>query len=167
MKALVKKYAEPGLWLENVPEPFPGDQEVKIRIRKTAICGTDVHIYKWDEWARKTIPVPMHVGHEFVGEIVEWGEGVTGFKKGERVSGEGHVTCGYCRNCRAGLRHFCQNTIGVGVNREGAFAEYLVIPGVNACKIPDDISNDVASMLDPLGNAVHTALAFDLVGEDV
>src|SRR5262249_49403815 len=134
---------------------------------KTAICGTDMHIYNWDAWAQKTIPVPMAVGHEYCGRIVELGSEVKGLKKGDRVSGEGHVTCGYCRNCRAGRRHLCRNTVGVGVNREGAFAEFLVIPAFNAFKIPDDISDEVASILDPLGNATHTALSFDLVGEDV
>jgi threonine 3-dehydrogenase len=138
-----------------------------IKIRKTAICGTDVHIWKWDEWARKTIPIGMHVGHEYVGEVVGMGSEARGFRIGDRVSGEGHVTCGYCRNCRAGRRHLCRNTVGVGVNREGAFAEFLVIPAFNAFKIPDDISDEVASILDPLGNAAHTALSFDLVGEDV
>ncbi len=167
MKALVKAKKETGLWMMEVPKPTPGPNDVLIKIKKTAICGTDLHIYKWDEWAQKTIKVPMHVGHEFVGEIVEMGAGVEGLKLGDRVSGEGHITCGYCRNCRAGGRHLCRNTVGVGVNREGAFAEYLVIPAVNAIKIPAKISDDVASMMDPLGNAVHTALSFNLVGEDV
>lgn len=167
MKALVKAKKEPGLWMMDVPKPEAGHNDVLIKIKKTAICGTDLHIYKWDEWAQKTIPVPMHVGHEFVGEIVGMGDGVEGFKIGDRVSGEGHITCGHCRNCRAGGRHLCRNTIGVGVNREGAFAEYLVIPASNAVKIPAQISDDVAAMMDPLGNAVHTALSFSLVGEDV
>ena len=167
MKALVKKHREKGLWLEDVPEPTIGDQDVLIRINKTAICGTDVHIYKWDDWAQKTIPVPMHVGHEFVGEIVEIGKCVSGLKVGERVSGEGHIVCGHCRNCRAGHRHLCINTIGVGVNRPGCFAEYLAIPASNVFPIPDGVTDDEASILDPLGNAVHTALSFDLVGEDV
>ena len=148
-------------------KPEVGHNDVLIRVRKTAICGTDVHIWKWDEWAQKTIPVPMHVGHEYVGRIVEMGQEVRGFKIGDRVSGEGHITCGFCRNCRAGRRHLCRNTIGVGVNREGAFAEYLVIPAFNAFKIPDDISDDLASIFDPFGNATHTALSFNLVGEDV
>lgn len=167
MKALVKKHREKGLWLEDVAEPQMGDQDVLIKIKQTAICGTDVHIYKWDEWAQKTIPVPMHVGHEFVGEIIKIGQSVSGLKIGQRVSGEGHIVCGHCRNCRAGMRHLCINTIGVGVNRPGCFAQYLCIPGVNVFPLPDDITDDQASVLDPLGNAVHTALSFDLVGEDV
>ncbi len=138
-----------------------------IKIRKTAICGTDMHIYLWDQWAQKTIPVPMAVGHEYVGEIVELGSEVQGFKVGDRVSGEGHITCGHCRNCRAGRRHLCRNTVGVGVNRPGCFAEYLVIPAFNAFKLSDAITDDVASIFDPFGNATHTALSFDLVGEDV
>src|SRR5205823_3147051 len=144
-----------------------GHNDVLIRIRKTAICGTDIHIWKWDDWAAKTIPVPMQVGHEYVGEIVEMGQEVRGFKIGDRVSGEGHITCGFCRNCRAGRRHLCRNTIGVGVNRAGAFADYLVIPAFNAFKIPDEISDDLAAIFDPYGNATHTALSFPLVGEDV
>src|SRR5438552_3742521 len=167
MKALVKQQAAPGIWLEDVPEPRVGPNDVLIEIAKTAICGTDMHIYNWDPWAQKTIPVPMAVGHEYCGRIVEIGSEVNGLKSGDRVSGEGHVTCGYCRNCRAGRRHLCRNTVGVGVNREGAFAEFLMIPAFNAFKIPDDISDEVASILDPLGNAAHTALSFDLVGEDV
>ena len=148
-------------------KPEVGHNDVMIRIRKTAICGTDIHIWKWDDWAQKTIPVPMQVGHEYVGEIVEMGQEVRGFAIGDRVSGEGHITCGFCRNCRAGRRHLCRNTVGVGVNREGAFAEYLVIPAFNAFKIPDDIPDDIASIFDPFGNATHTALSFNLVGEDV
>ena len=144
-----------------------GHNDLLIKIRKTAICGTDVHIYKWDEWASKTIPTPMVVGHEYVGEVVDMGQEVRGFNVGDRVSGEGHITCGHCRNCRAGRVHLCRNTTGVGVNREGAFAEYLVIPAFNAFKIPDNISDELASIFDPFGNAVHTALSFDLVGEDV
>src|SRR6266478_2219442 len=167
MKALVKQQAAPGIWLEDIPEPKVGPNDVLIEIAKTAICGTDMHIYNWDAWAQKTIPVPMAVGHEYCGRIVELGSEVKGLKKGDRVSGEGHITCGYCRNCRAGRRHLCRNTVGVGVNREGAFAEFLVIPAFNAFKIPDDISDEVASILDPLGNAAHTALSFELVGEDV
>ncbi len=167
MRALVKSKREEGIWLEDQPVPEVGPNDVKIRIHKTAICGTDVHIYNWDEWAQETIPVPMAVGHEFVGEIVEVGSHVRGFAEGDRVSGEGHITCGYCRNCRAGKRHLCRNTVGVGVNRSGAFAEFLVIPATNAFKLPDNISDDIASFLDPLGNAAHTALSFDLVGEDV
>src|SRR5262252_913785 len=167
MKALAKLERAPGLTLTRVKKPEIGHNDVMIRIRKTAICGTDLHIWNWDEWAQKTIPVPMQVGHEYVGEIVEIGQEVRGFKIGDRVSGEGHITCGYCRNCRAGRRHLCRNTVGVGVNREGAFAEYLVIPAFNAFKIPDDISDDLASIFDPFGNATHTALSFNLVGEDV
>jgi threonine 3-dehydrogenase len=167
MRALVKSKREEGIWLEDQPVPEVGPNDVKIRIYKTAICGTDVHIYNWDEWAQATIPVPMAVGHEFYGEIVEIGSHVRGFEEGDRVSGEGHITCGYCRNCRAGKRHLCRNTVGVGVNRSGAFAEFLVIPATNAFEIPDNISDDIASFLDPLGNAAHTALSFDLVGEDV
>ncbi len=167
MKALVKASAEPGIWLEDIAKPKIGHNDVLIRIRKTAICGTDLHIYDWDEWAQHTIPVPMAVGHEFVGEIDEIGSEVTGVAIGDRVSGEGHITCGYCRNCRAGRRHLCRNMKGVGVNRPGCFAEYLSIPAFNTFKLPDSITDDIASMLDPLGNATHTALSFDLVGEDV
>lgn len=167
MKALVKKYPEKGIWMDNVPEPVCGDNDVKIKIKQTAVCGTDLHIYKWDDWSQKTIPVPMVIGHEFVGEIVEVGKNVKGFKIGQRVSGEGHITCGYCRNCRAGKRHLCINTKGIGVNLPGAFAEYLVLPQENVFPVPDNISDDEASIFDPLGNAVHTVLSFDLVGEDV
>ncbi|UGA53320.1 MULTISPECIES: L-threonine 3-dehydrogenase [Dickeya] len=167
MKALAKLRPEPGIWLTDVPAPEPGHNDVMIKIRKTAICGTDVHIYNWDAWSQKTIPVPMVVGHEYVGEIVAIGQEVEGFRIGDRVSGEGHITCGYCRNCRAGRRHLCRNTSGVGVNRSGAFAEYLVIPAYNAFRLPAAIPDDIAAIFDPFGNAVHTALAFDLVGEDV
>jgi threonine 3-dehydrogenase len=167
MKALVKKEAAPGIWMEDIPEPKVGHNDVLIEIGKTAICGTDMHIYKWDAWAQKTIPVPMAVGHEYFGRIVEVGSEVRGLAIGDRVSGEGHVTCGYCRNCRAGRRHLCRNTVGVGVDRPGAFAQYLSIPAVNAFKLPEAISDDIASILDPFGNATHTALAFNLVGEDV
>jgi len=167
MKALVKAKPEPGIWMQEVPLPEVGPNDVRIRIHKTSICGTDVHIYNWDEWAQETVPVPMTIGHEFAGEIVEVGSQVGGFEIGQRVSGEGHVTCGYCRNCRAGKRHLCRNAVGVGTTRPGAFAEYLVIPAGNAFRLPDSISDDVASVLDPLGNAAHTALSFDLVGEDV
>ncbi|MEC7634173.1 L-threonine 3-dehydrogenase [Alteromonas macleodii] len=167
MKSLVKAKAEKGIWLQDTPEPEVGHNDLLIKIRKTAICGTDMHIYNWDEWSQKTIPVPMVVGHEYVGEVVGMGQEVKGFKVGDRVSGEGHITCGHCRNCRAGRVHLCRNTEGVGVNRPGAFAEYLVIPAFNAFKIPDNISDDLASIFDPFGNAVHTALSFDLVGEDV
>ena len=167
MKALSKLKAEPGIWMTDAPKPEVGHNDLLIKIRKTAICGTDVHIYKWDEWASKTIPTPMVVGHEYVGEVVDMGQEVRGFSVGDRVSGEGHITCGHSRNCRAGRVHLCRNTTGVGVNREGAFAEYLVIPAFNAFKIPDNISDELASIFDPFGNAVHTALSFDLVGEDV
>ena len=167
MKALVKAEAGPGLVMQDVKEPEVGHNDVLIRIKKTAICGTDIHIWKWDDWAQKTIPIGMHVGHEYVGESVEMGQEVRGFSVGDRVSGEGHITCGYCRNCRAGRRHLCRNTFGVGVNRAGAFAEFLSIPAFNAFKIPENISDDLASIFDPFGNATHTALAFNLVGEDV
>lgn len=167
MKSLAKTKSEKGIWMTDAEKPVLGHNDIMIKIRKTAICGTDMHIYNWDEWAQKTIPVPMTVGHEYVGEVVEIGQEVRGFALGDRVSGEGHITCGYCRNCRAGRVHLCRNTTGVGVDRTGAFAEYLVIPAFNAFKIPDNISDDLASIFDPFGNAVHTALSFDLVGEDV
>lgn len=168
MKALAKLKAEEGIWMINdAPMPEPGHNDLLIKIRKTAICGTDVHIYNWDDWSRKTIPVPMITGHEYVGEVVAMGQEVRGFTVGDRVSGEGHITCGHCRNCRAGRTHLCRNTVGVGVNRQGCFAEYLVIPAFNAFKIPDNISDELAAIFDPFGNAVHTALSFDLVGEDV
>lgn len=167
MKALVKSHAEVGLWMEHVPVPEPCDNEVLIKVRKSAICGTDVHIWKWDEWSAKTVPVPMVVGHEFCGEIVDCGKAALKYKIGQRVSGEGHVTCGVCRNCRAGRGHLCRNTLGVGVNRPGSFAEYLCIPEANVVPIPDEIPDEIAAIFDPFGNAVHTALSFDLVGEDV
>lgn len=167
MKALVKAKPGKGITMMEQPVPLCGHNDVKIRIKKTAICGTDIHIYLWDEWAQKTIKTPMITGHEFVGEIIEVGDGVTEYSVGERVSGEGHITCGACRHCRAGSRHLCPKTIGVGVNRTGCFAEYLVIPASNVVRIPDSISDDEASILDPLGNAAHTALSFNLVGEDV
>ncbi len=167
MKALVKSRPEVGIWMEEQPVPEIGPNDLLIEITKTAICGTDIHIYNWDEWSQRTIPVPMTVGHEFVGRVAQVGSHAGGFKIGDRVSGEGHITCGYCRNCRAGKRHLCRNTVGVGVNRPGAFAQYLAIPAVNAFKLPDSISDDIAAFLDPLGNATHTALSFDLVGEDV
>jgi threonine 3-dehydrogenase len=167
MKALAKLKPEQGIWMTDVPKPTLGHNDLLIKIRKTAICGTDIHIYNWDDWSQKTIPVPMVVGHEYVGEIVAIGQEVRGFSLGDRVSGEGHITCGHCRNCRGGRTHLCRNTTGVGVNREGAFAEYLVIPAFNAFKLPDDISDDLAAIFDPFGNAVHTALSFDVVGEDV
>ncbi|GFK93954.1 L-threonine 3-dehydrogenase [Fundidesulfovibrio magnetotacticus] len=167
MRALVKTGPGEGLELQRVKKPEPGHNDVLIKIRKTAICGTDVHIWKWDEWAARTIPAPMVVGHEYVGEVVAVGQEVRGFQVGDRVSGEGHVTCGFCRNCRAGRRHLCRNTVGVGVNRPGCFADYLAIPAFNAFKIPDGIEDDLAAIFDPFGNAAHTALSFDLVGEDV
>jgi threonine 3-dehydrogenase len=167
MKALVKSKAEPGIWMDDVPVPGIGHNDLLIQIRKTAICGTDIHIYNWDDWSRKTIPVPMTIGHEFVGEVAEIGSEVQGFRIGERVSGEGHITCGHCRNCRAGRRHLCRNTVGVGVNRPGSFAEYLCLPAVNAFPLPDDVPDEIGAILDPFGNATHTALSFDLVGEDV
>jgi threonine 3-dehydrogenase len=167
MKALVKKKAEPGLWMEEVPVPEVGPNDVLIRVRKAAICGTDIHIYNWDEWAQKTVPVPLTVGHELTGEVARLGTAVTGFTKGERVSAEGHITCGHCRNCRAGKRHLCRNTVGIGVHRDGAFAEYVSIPAVNVFRVPQGVPDEISAFFDPLGNAVHTALSFDLVGEDV
>ena len=167
MKALVKAKSEPGIWLEDVDKPAVGHNDVLIRVRRTAICGTDIHIYNWDEWARSTIPVPLAIGHEFYGEVVECGAEVSGFSPGDRVSAEGHVTCGVCRNCRAGRRHLCANSVGIGVHRPGAFAEYVTVPAFNVFKVPDAVSDDMAAILDPFGNATHTALSFDLVGEDV
>ena len=167
MKALVKSKSAPGLWLDDVPKPEVGLNDVLIRVDRTGICGTDVHIYNWDEWAQKTIPVPMVVGHEFVGEIVEVGSNVNDFHPGEVVSGEGHVVCGRCRNCLAGRRHLCADTSGVGINRPGAFAEYLVLPMTNVWHHDPSIDRDVASIFDPFGNAVHTALTFPVLGEDV
>ncbi|MDO8362308.1 MAG: L-threonine 3-dehydrogenase [Actinomycetota bacterium] len=167
MKALVKAHAEPGLWLQDVPQPTPTDGEVLIRVRKTSICGTDLHIFHWDAWAQATIPVPMVVGHEFMGEIAGLGAGVKGLEIGQRVAGEGHITCGHCRNCKGGRREFCHHHTGVGVTRPGAFAEYIVIPAQNVFVVPPHITDDVAAVLDPLGNATHTALRFDMVGEDV
>lgn len=167
MKSLVKAKREPGIWMQDVPMPEYGVNDVLIKIKKTAICGTDIHIYHWDAWAQATIPVPMTVGHEFYGEIVDIGSEVKGLHVGSRVSGEGHITCGFCRNCRAGKRHLCRNTVGVGVNRPGCFAEYLALPASNVLLLPDDVSGDQAAILDPFGNAAHCALAFDMVGEDV
>jgi threonine 3-dehydrogenase len=167
MKALVKRRSEPGLWLEDVPEPTTGMNDVLIRVDRTGICGTDVHIFEWDAWARRTIPVPMVVGHEFVGEVIEVGANVTDFHPGEIVSGEGHVVCGRCRNCLAGRRHLCAHTQGIGVNRPGAFAEYIALPMTNVWHHAPGIDLDVASIFDPFGNAVHTALAFPVLGEDV
>ncbi|HXR07975.1 MAG TPA: L-threonine 3-dehydrogenase [Candidatus Acidoferrum sp.] len=167
MKALVKSKAEPGLWLEDIPAPEIGLNDVLIKVDRTGICGTDLHIYKWDAWARKTIPVPMAVGHEFVGEIVEVGSNVKDFYPGDLVSGEGHVVCGRCRNCLAGRRHLCADTKGIGVNRPGAFAEYLALPMTNVWQHHPDIDRDMAAIFDPFGNAVHTALSFPVLGEDV
>ena len=167
MKALVKRHAQEGLWLEDVPEPTVGMNDVLIRVDRTGICGTDVHIYNWDAWAQKTIPVPMVVGHEFVGEVVEVGSNVVDFHPGEIVSGEGHVVCGRCRNCLAGRRHLCNKTQGIGVNRPGAFAEYIALPMTNVWHHADGIDPDIAAIFDPFGNAVHTALAFPILGEDV
>jgi threonine 3-dehydrogenase len=167
MKALVKKYPEPGLWLEEVPIPEPDINDVLIKIKKTAICGTDIHIYKWDEWAQKTIPVPMVTGHEYVGEVAAFGSNVHDVEIGDIVSGEGHLVCGHCRNCRAGRRHLCPNTQGVGVNRPGCFADYLCIPVTNVWHSAPGIPLDIQAIFDPFGNATHTALSFDLLGEDV
>ncbi len=167
MKSLAKIKSEPGIWMQDNPKPAIGPNDVLIKIKKSAICGTDLHIYKWDAWAARTIPVPMVVGHEYVGTIAELGSEVKHLKIGQRVSGEGHIVCGHCRNCRAGKRHLCPNTKGVGVNRPGSFAEYLSLPVDNVFPIPDDIPDDIAAIFDPFGNAVHTALSFDLVGEDV
>ena len=167
MKALVKKKSEPGLWLEDIPEPRIGINDVLIRVIKTGICGTDVHIYDWDAWAQRTIPVPMAIGHEFVGEIVEVGANVNDFHPGDIVSGEGHVVCGRCRNCMAGRRHQCAHTQGVGVNRAGAFAEFISLPMTNVWTHPRSINTDVAAIFDPFGNAVHTALHYPVLGEDV
>lgn len=167
MKALVKKYSKPGLWLEEIPIPETGINDVLIRIKKTAICGTDVHIYNWDEWAQKTIPVPMTIGHEFVGIVEKVGSNVHDFKRGDLVSGEGHVVCGRCRNCLAGRRHLCMNTSGVGVNRDGAYAEYLNIPVTNVWYCDRSIPTDILACFDPLGNAAHSALSFELLGEDI
>jgi len=167
MRALVKAKAEPGLWMEELPVPEIGPNDVLIRVKKTGICGTDLHIYNWDPWSERTIQVPMAIGHECAGEVHAIGSHVTGLAPGDRVSVEGHVTCGHCRNCRAGRRHLCRNTRGLGVNRQGCFADYVAMPAVNVFPLTPDIPDDVAAFLDPLGNAVHTALSFDLVGEDV
>lgn len=167
MKVLAKLKPEEGIWMSEAEQPEVGYNDLLIKIKKTAICGTDVHIYNWDEWSQNTVPVGLTVGHEYVGVVAGMGDGVRGFEIGDRVSGEGHITCGHCRNCRAGRRHLCRNTMGVGVNRPGAFAEFLSIPADNAFKLPDEVSDDMAAIFDPFGNAVHTALSFDLVGEDV
>jgi threonine 3-dehydrogenase len=167
VRALVKAKAEPGIWMQDVPVPDIGPNDVLIKVRKASICGTDIHIWNWDAWSQKTIKVPMVIGHEFMGEIAKLGAEVTGFQVGDRVSGEGHITCGSCRNCRAGKRHLCRNTVGLGVNRQGCFAEYVALPAFNVFRVPKEIPDEIASFFDPLGNAVHTALSFDLVGEDV
>ncbi len=167
MRALVKARAERGLWLQDVPEPEYGINDVLIHVRRTGICGTDVHIYQWDEWAQQTIPVPMVIGHEFVGEIAALGANVADFRVGDLVSGEGHVTCGRCRNCLAGRRHLCAKTSGVGVNRPGAFAEYIALPMTNIWRHHAGVPEEIAAIFDPFGNAVHTALAFPVLGEDV
>jgi len=167
VRALVKAKAEPGIWMQDVPVPEIGPNDVLIKVRKASICGTDIHIWNWDAWSQKTIKVPMVIGHEFMGEIARLGAEVTGFQVGDRVSGEGHITCGHCRNCRAGKRHLCRNTLGLGVNRPGCFAEYVALPAFNVFRVSKEIPDEIASFFDPLGNAVHTALSFDLVGEDV
>ena len=167
MKALVKSKAEKGIWMEDVPVLAVGINDVLIKIKKTSICGTDLHIYKWDDWARKTINVPMTIGHEYVGVVVEKGAGVQNVKIGDRVTGEGHIACGHCRNCRRGKLHVCENTVGIGVNRDGAFAEYLSLPAANVVHLDERIPDEIASIMDPFGNATHTALSFPLIGEDV
>jgi threonine 3-dehydrogenase len=167
VRALVKAKAEPGIWMQDVPVPEIGPNDVLIKVRKASICGTDIHIWNWDAWSQKTIKVPMVIGHEFMGEIAKLGAEVVGFQVGDRVSGEGHITCGHCRNCRAGKRHLCRNTLGLGVNRPGCFAEYVSLPAFNVFRVPKEIPDEIASFFDPMGNAVHTALSFDLVGEDV
>jgi threonine 3-dehydrogenase len=167
VRALIKSRPEPGIWIGDLPKPVIGPNDVLIKIAKTAVCGTDMHIFNWDPWAQRTIKVPMAIGHEYCGVVVDLGDEVPGFSVGDRVSGEGHITCGHCRNCRAGRRHLCRNTVGVGVDRQGCFAEYLSLPAVNAFKLPESITDDVAAVLDPFGNAVHSALSFNMVGEDV
>ena len=167
MKALVKAKSEPGLWIDDIPQPEVGPNDVLIRVHKTSICGTDLHIESWDEWAQRTITVPMAIGHEFMGTVERFGSEVSGLEVGQRVSAEGHIVCGRCRNCQAGNRHLCIRTVGLGVNRPGAFAEYVSVPGGNVQPIPDDVSDDIGCILDPLGNATHTALSFNVVGEDV
>jgi threonine 3-dehydrogenase len=167
MKALVKKYAEKGIWMENVPVPSPGPNDVLIKVSKSAICGTDLHIYKWDEWARQTIKTPLIIGHEYMGYVAEIGSEVEHIKVGDRVTVEGHISCGYCRNCRRGRQHICDNTVGIGVNRDGGFAEYLIAPFKNVLHIDSRIPDEILAIMDPLGNAAHTALSFPLLGEDV
>ncbi len=167
MRALVKETAGVGLVMADVAIPTIGPNDVLIRVRRASVCGTDLHIWNWDEWAQRTVPVPLTIGHEFMGVVAECGDEVRGLAVGQRVSAEGHITCGHCRNCRAGRRHLCRNTVGIGVGQDGAFADYIAMPAVNVFPLPDAIGDDTASFLDPLGNAVHTALSFDLVGEDV
>ena len=167
MKALIKKKSEPGIWFEDVIEPTCGRNEVKIKITHSSICGTDLHIFNWDDWAKRTIKTPLTIGHEFCVIISEVGLGVKHYKQGDRVTGEGHITCGNCRNCRAGKTHLCQKTLGIGVNRDGAFAEYLIIPESNVWRVHNEISSEISSFFDPFGNAVHAALSYDMVGEDV
>ncbi|MEM9302369.1 MAG: L-threonine 3-dehydrogenase [Pseudomonadota bacterium] len=167
MRALVKRHAEPGMWMEEVPIPEAGPGEVRIRLEKTAICGTDLHIFLWDEWSQRTIKPGLVIGHEFVGHIESIGAGVRGYEVGQRVSAEGHIACGVCRNCKRGRAHLCVNTVGIGVNRNGAFAEYIVVPATNLWSIPDAIASELAAFFDPFGNAAHCALKFDLIGEDV
>ncbi len=167
MKALVKLRPERGLWMEEIPMPYMGVNDVLIKIKKNAICGTDLHIYRWDEWSQRTIKTPMTIGHEYVGEVVDMGHGVENLKIGDRVTGEGHIACGHCRNCRRGKKHVCENSIGVGVNRDGAFAEYLSLPAENVVKLDPRISDEMAAIMDPFGNATHTALSFPVIGEDV
>ena len=167
MRAIVKSRPEPGLWMEDVERPSIGPNDLLVHVRYASICGTDLHIWNWDAWAQRTVHVPLVVGHEFEGEIVELGSEVTGFAVGTRVAVEGHITCGHCRNCRAGRRHLCRNTIGIGVQRAGAFAELIAVPAANAYAMPAGMPDEIGSCLDPLGNAVHSALSFDLVGEDV
>ena len=167
MKALVKLHSEKGIWMEDVPVPHVGVNDVLVKIKKNAICGTDLHIYEWNEWAQHTIKTPMTIGHEYVGEVVEKGRGVKNIKIGDRVTGEGHIACGHCRNCRRGKLHVCENTIGIGVNRDGAFAEYLSLPSENVVHLDDRISDEMATIMDPFGNATHTTLSFPVIGEDV
>ena len=167
MKALVKKEAKPGIWLQDVDKPTYGERDVLVRVHYTGICGTDIHIYSWDDWAQKTIPVPMTIGHEFVGEIVELGSAVQGFSVGQLVSAEGHIVCGRCRMCYAGQRHLCRNTVGIGVHRDGAMAEYVAVPQANLWPVKPEIPEELYAIFDPYGNAMHTAASFDLLGEDV
>ena len=167
MRAIVKRKPERGLWMEDVPIPKPGANEVLLKIKKSAICGTDLHIYKWDEWAQRTIKTPLIIGHEYVGEVVELGSEVHQYRIGERVTVEGHIACGHCRNCRRGRQHICEHTVGIGVQRDGGFAEYIAVPISNVMRIDARIPDEIVSIMDPLGNACHTALSFPLIGEDV